>query len=480
MPSPIATPAGGSVAGTVCRATSARRERAGSRMRSASAAGPTRSPSTAPASTEASCFGSPTRISRASRRTASSRRAVIESDTIEVSSTIDDVVRQLVAAIVPEAVGAAGAPAEQPVEGRRPRLEQSRPLRLAQLERRRFLVHGFLEPRGGLPGRRGEGDERRRRSGRLGLLVEEDEDARDGGRLARAGAAADDGEAAQHAGRGGEALEVGLVSVEQPCQAVGEHGGVDVARGLVAGEEVGGDGALVAPVAVEVERRADEPERSVLPAVLAGGDQRARGEAVDPGLGFRPRQRLQVDRRLEVGGGGGADRGEVDADGSESGCAHGERGREQRVLVLLLAELREAEGDVDVGGGQHSCLVEGAQRAGGAPDVAGRRMRSTRLERAHVAAPPRSSRSLSASIERRRRPPGEDPARLPVDARRVRAGHAAKEQVEDAGEVPVRRRSRGAARGGSGAARRGRAALAAGSARAASPLRARPAGSARR
>ena len=82
--------------------------------------------------------------------------------------------------------------------------------------------------------------------------------------------------------------------------------GVDVARGLVAGEEVGGDEALVPPVAVEVERRADEAERSVLPAVLADGDERARGEAVDPRLGLRPRQRLQVDRRRRRRRRGGA------------------------------------------------------------------------------------------------------------------------------------------------------------------------------
>ena len=111
-----------------------------------------------------------------------------------------------------------------------------------------------------------------RRTGRARLLIEEDEDSRDRGRFARAGAAADDGKAAQHAGRGSEPLEVGLVSFEQPRQPIGEHGGVEVARGLVAGEEVSGDGALVPPVAVEVERRADEPERSILVAVLAGGD----------------------------------------------------------------------------------------------------------------------------------------------------------------------------------------------------------------
>ena len=47
----------------------------------------TRSASTAPASTEASWSGSPTRTSRASGRTASSSRAIIVSETIEVSST---------------------------------------------------------------------------------------------------------------------------------------------------------------------------------------------------------------------------------------------------------------------------------------------------------------------------------------------------------------------------------------------------------
>ena len=57
-------------------------------MRGCSAAGPTMSPSTAPASIEVSWPGSPTRISLASRRTASVSRAIRESDTIEVSSTI--------------------------------------------------------------------------------------------------------------------------------------------------------------------------------------------------------------------------------------------------------------------------------------------------------------------------------------------------------------------------------------------------------
>ena len=48
----------------------------------------TMSPSTTPASIDASCPGSPTRIRRASGRTASTSRAISDSDTIEVSSTI--------------------------------------------------------------------------------------------------------------------------------------------------------------------------------------------------------------------------------------------------------------------------------------------------------------------------------------------------------------------------------------------------------
>ena len=61
--------------------------RAAAPMRNAVPAGPTTSPRTAPASTEASCSGSPTRMSRASGRTASSSRAIKESATIDVSST---------------------------------------------------------------------------------------------------------------------------------------------------------------------------------------------------------------------------------------------------------------------------------------------------------------------------------------------------------------------------------------------------------
>ena len=211
------------------------------------------------------------------------------------------------------------------------------------------------------------------------------------------------------------------------------------------------------------------------PAATSGLAARLSTHASGSGHG----RAVQVDRRLEVGGGGGADRGEVDADGSESGCAHGERGREQRVLVLLLSEPREPEGDVDVGGGQHSCLVERAQRPGGALDVAGRRM-----GRASRTRSPRRASSVEQVAQRLDRAASAAARRRPRTAARRREACPGRSCREGTGRGrrrgAGRRRSRGAARAGSGAARRGRAALAAGSARAASRLRVRRAGSARR
>ena len=97
-----------------------------------------------------------------------------------------------------------------------------------------------------------------------------------------------------------------------------------VARGAsFAGEEVGGDEALVAPIAIEVERGVDEAERTMFAADLADRNERGGGEAGNPRRRLGPRQRLHVDGYVEVSGSGGADRGEVYADGSKSGCAHG-------------------------------------------------------------------------------------------------------------------------------------------------------------
>ena len=95
-------------------------------MRGCSAAGPTMSPSTAPASTEVSWPGSPTRTSRASRpdglgeprhQRQRHHRGLVDDH---------DVVGQPVAAVVAEAAVGAGLPAEQAVERRGLELEQPR------------------------------------------------------------------------------------------------------------------------------------------------------------------------------------------------------------------------------------------------------------------------------------------------------------------------------------------------------------------
>ena len=88
MPSPTATSDAGATPSTGEPVASSTAVRTLGLMRGPVAAGPTMSPSTAPASIEVSWPGSPTRISRASRRTASVSRAISESETIDVSSTI--------------------------------------------------------------------------------------------------------------------------------------------------------------------------------------------------------------------------------------------------------------------------------------------------------------------------------------------------------------------------------------------------------
>ena len=117
-----------------------------------------------------------------------------------------DVVRQPVAAVVPEAAVAVGPPAEQAVQRRGVEREQALADAGRDVEPCRLGVHRLLEPRGRLAGRRGERDERRGRTGRRGLLGEQRDDPRHGRRLAGAGAAGDDREPAPHGGRRRRAL----------------------------------------------------------------------------------------------------------------------------------------------------------------------------------------------------------------------------------------------------------------------------------
>ena len=127
MPSPIGVSVGGSVAGIAWPVASASARRAGARMSRPRVAGPTRSPSTAPASTDDSCSGSPTRISRPSGRTASTRRAMSDSDTIERLVDDDHVVGEPVEPVVAEP-GVIRAPAQQTVQRLAPEAEEPVPL----------------------------------------------------------------------------------------------------------------------------------------------------------------------------------------------------------------------------------------------------------------------------------------------------------------------------------------------------------------
>ena len=126
-------------------------------------------------------------------------------------------------------------------------------------------MDGLFEPRGCLPVG-AQGDERWRHTRGFGLIIEERHDAGDRGRLARAGPAAHDGEPTQHDvaaarhWRSGAAVE----SLFSPSASPGTSTSLQVR----CGEQVSSD-ELVTPIAIEVDRRADEAERPALVAVLS-------------------------------------------------------------------------------------------------------------------------------------------------------------------------------------------------------------------
>ncbi len=186
---------------------------------SSPAAGPTMSPRTAPASTEASWSGSPTRIRRASAPTASTRLAIIDVDTIDVSSTITT---SYGSRLVRSWRNRLRVPGRQPssrwrVDARQ--IQQSLLDRRCDVEVPRFAVHGLLESGGGLAGRGGERDAGERPARRIRLLVEQDHDPGDGRRLAGSGPAGDDRERRPDGRRRRPALEVRLVGAEQLVEA---------------------------------------------------------------------------------------------------------------------------------------------------------------------------------------------------------------------------------------------------------------------
>jgi hypothetical protein len=305
-----------------------------------------------------------------------------------------DVVREPVAAVMTEAAVAGRPPAEQAVQSRRLKIEERGLDLRPDVERGGLLMHGLLEPRGRLARRRGEGDQRGSRPGRGRLLVQQRRDPRDRGRLARAGPAGHDGEAPQHRRGRGQGLAVVAARGEEAAQSIGEDVGAHaLGRGTRERPQVGREPALLAPVAVEVQARAEQPEGPLGGPLLAEGDQRAAGQPRHPLARVRPGQGGDVDGLVEVDDRRLRDGRQVDVDVPQARSADGE-GRGQRHPVVLTArQPGEPNADVDVGGAQDTGVVEDAQRGGDAQRQP--RVEGVEGELAH-GRPPRSSTSLSA------------------------------------------------------------------------------------
>ena len=305
--------------------------------------------------------------------------------------------RQPVAAVVAEAAVEARSPAEQAVQRAGAQPEQLRAHVLGHRERGRLGVDRLLQARRRLAGGRRERDERLAAR----LLDEQRHDPRDRRGLAGARAAGHDRQPPQHGGGRREALPVVVLAGEQPPEAVRELtepylGGLGLGERL----QVGRHPPLLAPVAVEVERAADQPQRAV-GGVLAGGNEPARGDALHPRGGRRPRQRGEIDPEIllgvvDVDRGGGVDRAQVDEDVADPRRAHGEGGGEHDLLVGLAAERGEPQRDVDVGGGQHARVVERPQQAGRVEGAAGVERVGERAHAAALRSASPSNASLSA------------------------------------------------------------------------------------
>ena len=194
------------------------------RRASSSPAGPTMSPSTAPASTEASWSGSPTRISRASAPTASTRLGHHRRRHHRRLVDDDDVVRQPVAPVVAEAAAGAGPPAEQAVERDARQAEQ--PLHRSPPRRRCSRASACTAssrraaalPVGAASAIRGSGRpaaaacSSSRTTIRATVVV-----------LPVPGPPATTANGGPHGGRCRRSLEVVAVDAEQPVEPVGQH-----------------------------------------------------------------------------------------------------------------------------------------------------------------------------------------------------------------------------------------------------------------
>lgn len=280
------------------------------------------------------------------------------------------------------------------------RCQQERAGAVVHVERRGLClgVHRLGEAGGRLTRGRGEADLEGRRSGRAGLFDEQREDRRHGGGLAGPRTSRDHREAAQDGRCCREALVVGILAREQPGQARSQQLQVHALHGRVAPNvQVGGDLALVAPVAVQIEAGADEPQRAVAAGRAPGCHKRARSQLADPAVMVGPRQALRIGRLVSVNHDRLFDGGEVDANAAQPGGPDRERRSQQDPLVPIAEKRPQPSRHVNVGRGQHACVVEDTQEARRVPHVQRVIGIHPGSGTAGTHGRPRSSRSLSAS-----------------------------------------------------------------------------------
>ena len=229
------------------------------------------------------------------------------------------------------------------------------------------------QPRGGLAGRRGERDERLGAAAAAACSASSATIRATVVVLPVPGPAGDDREAAPHRGRGGQRAGARRPRRRTAARARGEdRPRRRVGRAGAERAQVRGDLALLAPVAVEVERGADQAQRtaraSSSPTATSALAASRRDHAVGPATAAPP-GRPAPRRRPSRSRGSSRDRRR-----RARAAARARRARRRaRPLVVLAGERGEPPRDVHVGRREHAGLVERAQQPGGAARERGRR-----------------------------------------------------------------------------------------------------------
>ena len=194
------------------------------------------------------------------------------------------------------------------------------------------------------------------------LLLEQREDTGNGGGLARPRTAGDDRDSPEHRDRSSQGLEVSRVCAsgagrEHPGQALGQQCLVDSVRrcgGQL--EEIGRHLELVHPEPVQIQVRSREMQRTIVP------DERAGTHGGQPGIRVRPGQGIDVGVRIRLAARGEPDRSKVDAHVTQTRCPGGKADPEPHEVIGDAAQRGQSVRDVDIGGSQHTGLVEFAQQ----------------------------------------------------------------------------------------------------------------------